>query len=174
MMSIAVGNAASFYEQRIDHLVKPSRVRPKGNPHSHVQKYIGYSNRLIVSIAGTAESSHEQHWNHLAMPLKVTQQEHEFPHANVQEPERERNSHDTTKGQQVFDPCWLMTQCGNILEKAQEPLSNIDMLESLAKLMRNKVRKPIKSHSKGESKRRFKGPRTLSKEYRMPNNQWQL
>ena len=68
------GNAASFYEQRIDHLVKPSRVRPKGNPHSHVQKYIGYSNRLIVSIAGTAESLHEQHWNHLAMPLKVTQQ----------------------------------------------------------------------------------------------------
>ena len=52
MMSIAVGNAASFYEQRIDHLVKPSRARPKG----------------------TAESSHEQHWNHLAMPLKVTQQ----------------------------------------------------------------------------------------------------
>ena len=40
----------------------------------NVQKYIGYSNRLIVSIAGTAESSHEQHWNHLAMPLKVTQQ----------------------------------------------------------------------------------------------------
>ena len=27
------GNAASFYEQRIDHLVKPSRIRPKGNPH---------------------------------------------------------------------------------------------------------------------------------------------
>ena len=74
MMSIAVGNAASFYEQRIDHLVKPSRLRPTGNPHSYVQIYIGYSNRLILSIAGTAESSHEQHWNHLAMPLKVTQQ----------------------------------------------------------------------------------------------------
>ena len=74
MISIAVGNAASFNEQRIDHLVKPSRARPNGNPHSYVQIYIGYSNRLILSIAGTAESSHEQHWNHLAMPLKVTQQ----------------------------------------------------------------------------------------------------
>jgi hypothetical protein len=50
-MSVA-GTAASLYEQRINDLVKPSRVRP----------------------TGTAESSHEQHWNHLAMPLKVTQQ----------------------------------------------------------------------------------------------------
>ena len=88
---------------------------------------------------------------------------------NVQEPDREKKKECTTKGQHEFDPCWFMAQCGNILKKAQEPISNMDMLESLAMLMNSKSRKkPIKSHSKGESKRRFKGPRTLSKDYRMP------
>ena len=88
---------------------------------------------------------------------------------NVQEPIRERNRDSTTKGEHMFEPFWFMAQCLKLQKVAKnQPISNTDMLESLAKFMNNKVHKPTKSHSKGESKRRYKGPRTLSCDYRKP------
>ena len=106
-------------------------------------------------------------WN-----CNLTQQnEHVKPHMVMQGSKQEINRDPITKGQCSFEPFWFMAQCHRTQKKSVNPLSNLEMLESLSIIMKEKFKRPTKSNARGESARRFKGPRTLSAEYRKPSKE---
>jgi len=84
---------------------------------------------------------------------------------------KQENRDPITKGQCSFEPFWFMAQCHRTQKKSVDPLSNLEMLESLSIIMKEKFKRPTKSNARGESARRFKGPRTLSAEYRKPSKE---